>query len=128
MIKTNSKKFREKIKSYLFEFLFDDSGYELMKFKKEKYKNDKEKALLILEIFCKEMRQNELTLKIFKNWAAGLPTIIDTADYYCHNSAIGILGNFLEETEEERNRYNEIQAEELLTHAIYRELESELKK
>lgn len=127
MIKTNSKKFREKVKSYLFGNLFDDSGYELMEFKKENYKNDKEKALLILEVFCKEMRQNELTFEVFESWAAGLPAIVDTADYYCHNSAIGILDNFLEETEE-RNRYDEIQAEKLLTYVIYRELESELKK
>lgn len=127
MLKTNSKKFKERIKNYLFNKLFDDSGYELMEFKKENYKNEKEKALLILEVFCKEMETNGLTFERFKEWAAGLPSVIDTADYYYCFSAITILGDFLEETEEERNKYNEMHAENLLTLAIYRELESVLK-
>lgn len=59
MIKTNSKKFKEKIKNYLFNDLFDDFDHGMREFKKESYKNEKEKAILIHEVFCKEMQQKQ---------------------------------------------------------------------
>jgi hypothetical protein len=57
----------------------------------------------------------------FADWAAGLPSILDTC-YYYNRSAVDDLGAILEETAEEKARYSEAQAETLLTSLIYREL------
>lgn len=125
-MRTNSKKAKEKIKKYLFNELFDDEGYDHMEFKKEKYLNEKEKALLILEIFYKEMqytKKEDFNFRNFENYLRGLPTIIQSADYYYHNSAVDILGDILEETPETKNKYNELQAEKLLSYLIFKEIE-----
>ena len=50
-----------------------------------------------------------------------MPSILDTC-YYYNRSAVYDLGAILEETAEEKARYNEAQAETLLTSLIYREL------
>ena len=57
----------------------------------------------------------------FTDWAQGLPSILDTC-YYYNRSAVDDLGAILEETAEEKARYSEQNAEQLLTALIYREL------
>lgn len=57
----------------------------------------------------------------FEEWAAGLPSILDTC-YYYNRSAVDDLGAILEETDSEKARYTEQQAETRLTYLIYREL------
>ena len=47
--------------------------------------------------------------------------MIDTC-YFYNRSAVDDLGEILEETDEEKAKYNERQAEDLLTWLIYREL------
>lgn len=47
--------------------------------------------------------------------------ILDTC-YYYNRSAVDDLGAILEETEEEKARFTEQEAEQLLTDLIYREL------
>ena len=61
------------------------------------------------------------------SWCQGLPSVIDTC-YYYNRSAVEDLGDILEETEEERNRYTEQDAERLLSCLIYREIRKELRK
>lgn len=58
----------------------------------------------------------------FADWCAGLPSVLDTL-YFYNRSAVDDLGAILEETEQEKNRYTEQQAEQLLTRLIYRELQ-----
>ena len=55
------------------------------------------------------------------DWCSGLPGVLDTC-YYYNRSAVDDLGAILEETDEERARYTEEQAEKMLTTLIYREL------
>jgi hypothetical protein len=55
-----------------------------------------------------------------------LPSVINTL-YYYNRSAITDLGDILEETEDERNRYTESQAEKLLTKLIYRTIQEAIK-
>lgn len=43
--------------------------------------------------------------------------------YYYNRSAVDDLGEILEETDEEKAKYSEQQAEELLSRLIYREME-----
>lgn len=57
----------------------------------------------------------------FRDWCAGLPGVLDTC-YFYNRSAVDDLGAILEETEQEKARYTEQQAEQLLTDLIYREL------
>ena len=46
------------------------------------------------------------------------------SSYYCNVSAIDLLAEWLEETEEEKKRFTEEQAEEKITWLLYRELKS----
>lgn len=64
-------------------------------------------------------RNNELAA--FADWCAGLPGVLDTY-YYYNRSAVDDLGAILEETEEEKARYTEEQAEKTITILIYKEL------
>ena len=64
-------------------------------------------------------RNNEFAA--FADWSAGLPGVLDTC-YYYNRSAVDDLGAILEETDEEKARYTEEQAEKTLTTLIYREL------
>lgn len=63
----------------------------------------------------------------FERWAQGLPSAFNF-DYYLGGQAVDDLGNILEETEEERNRFSYQQAEETLTRLIYREVKKSVNK
>lgn len=58
---------------------------------------------------------------IFTEWASGL-ACGGLFDYYYNVSAVQVLGDILEETEEERSKCTEAQAEKMLTYLIYREV------
>ena len=58
---------------------------------------------------------------IFKSWAQGL-ALGGLFCYYYNRSAVDDLGDILEETPEERAKYSEQDAEEMLTRLIYREM------
>ena len=124
MLRTNTKKVRVKIQNYIIEnFCPDDytstppqefgeiGRFILQTFRKEKYS---------LKEDFRFYRNSEALA--FEDWAAGLPGILNTADYYCINSAVDILGDILEETEQEKAKYTEEASEKLLTSLIYREL------
>ena len=59
--------------------------------------------------------------EMFKQWAAGL-AFSGMFDYYYHPTAKELVSEWLQETEEEKNRYTESEAEELATRLIYREM------
>ena len=119
MLKTNSKKAIENIRIYI-EENFDCASYDLEK----EPETFKEKACFILKTCRKEKfysSHNMSDYEIFKNWCQGLPGLLDTC-YYYNRSAVDDLAEILEETEEEKNRFTESEAEEKLTYLIYREL------
>lgn len=60
---------------------------------------------------------------IFEDWARGL-ALGGLFCYYYNRSAKDDLGEILEETEEEKSKYTEMEAEEMLTRLIYREMEN----
>lgn len=123
MLKTNSKKARENIREYITEN-FDGSNYGIETpatfegiarrimgtFRAEKFSIESEKRYY---------HYNEQAA--FTDWCAGLPSILDTC-YYYNRSAVDDLGAILEETEEEKKKYSEDDAEKMLTRLIYREL------
>lgn len=124
MLKTNSKKARENIRAYII-INFDPTNFDLTKapeswpeiaafilgtFRSEKFSIENEKRYYMY---------NESAA--FMDWAAGLPSVLDTC-YFYNRSAVDDLAGILEESESEKARYSESDAERLLTYLIYREL------
>ena len=123
MLKTNTRKARENIRAYIVDH-FDASGYT-----EAPPETFPAIAAYILETFHDEKCKHDLRYKagrigeqeLFFDWAAGLPSLLDTC-YYYNRSAVDDLGAILEESESEKARYSESDAERLLTILIYREL------
>lgn len=120
MLKTNSKQARQNVQAYIMQG-FTGENYSI-----ETPETFKDTAAAIMKIFNSEKpaegaynRMNEQ--ERFTDWAQGLPSILDTC-YYYNRSAVDDLGAILEETAEEKARYSEQNAEQLLTALIYREL------
>ena len=128
MLRTNSKKAKENVRDYIMKWeTLEEYGFNhTMPFPQT--------ASAILKIFRSEKEYCFVRLvpeyAIFEDWTRGLPSALNCC-YWCFNrSAVDDLGEILEETEEERNRYSEEEAGILLTKLIYRELingENELK-
>lgn len=123
MLKTNSKKASENIRAYIIDnFTAEDrtnnppqewhgiAAFILDTFRSEKYSTPEDFRYYNLR-----------ECAAFADWCAGLPSVLDTC-YYYNRSAVDDLGAILEETEEEKARYIEEQAEETLTTLIYKEL------
>lgn len=126
MLRTNSKKARENLRAYILDHVEDcDTGYTPSTFS--------EAAHMVWDTFNAEYmasdNQRRYNLRVYKtwqgafvSWCSGLPSMLDTS-YYLH-SAVKDLGNILEESEEERARFSETEAETLLSRLIYREITS----
>ena len=120
MLKTNSKKARENIRAYIVD-CYNPENYDFAP-----ATDFPTIAGNILQTF-REERPPEGTFarmsegERFTDWASRLPSLLDTC-YYYNRSAVDDLGAILEETEEEKARFTESQAEALLTSLIYREL------
>lgn len=122
MLRTNTKKACANIQAYIMAgFAGDNYGIE-------KPATFAECAKIIIDTFYQEYYsqpwQKERYLNefaAFESWAQGLPSIIDTC-YYYNRSAVDDLGQILEETEAEKARFTEREAESKLTWLIYREL------
>ena len=129
MLKTNSKKAKENIINYIMDN-FTPEGYTetppegwpqiatfiINTFRDEKYSRPEDRRYY---------KNNETAA--FMDWAAGLPSLLDTC-YYYNRSAVDDLGAILEETETEKSRYTETEAEERLTYLIYKTLIMEVNK
>lgn len=123
MLRTNSKQARENVKKYIIDNFTPESYTETPP---EEWH---EIATFIYNCFVRQawetieqkryFRGNEKEAFIY--WASGLPSVIDTC-YYYNRSAVQDLGDILEQTAAERERYTESDAERLLTTLIYNEL------
>lgn len=126
MLKTNSKQVKEKIREYILEHFKEYYYQDNKKYIQQDLTNDDQIFLFIMETIKQEYNHeikrnyNFLSFNVFESYCRGLPSILN-CDYYC-NSAITLLGDILEQTQEERNKYTEEQAEEKLTYLIYKEL------
>lgn len=120
MLKTNSKKARENIRAYIVNH-FDGSNFDI-----ETPDNFKDIACAIYDNFESEKPAigsyaRMSTQDRFNDWCAGLPTILDTC-YFYNRSAVDDLGELLEESDSEKAKYTEQDAEKLLTYLIFREI------
>ena len=125
MIRTNSKEAKEALKNYIMSN-YDGTGYDAGTPEAEA-QTFEEMALVIL---ADVKRVNGYEVKrsrsytwqdAFHDWASGLPSLLDTT-YHYNKSAVEILGDILKETEDERNKYTEDEAEKMLDRLLYREL------
>lgn len=124
MLRTNSKKAKENTKKYIIKIYNNNADYSNRKIKTDTKDYNKIiqniKDIFNLEVgnwYSKQVGQ----YNAFIYWCEGLPSIIDTC-YYYNRSAKEDIAKILEETEEEKNRYTEEQAEQLLTKLIYKEV------
>lgn len=128
MLRTDSKKAIENIKNYIVKN-FDFTNYA-------GYVDDEEPttfeamAKFIYKCFITEKRYNNDNYKhseqtIFFDWCSGLPSVIDTC-YFYNRSAVDDLAVILEESESEKQKYSESEAENMLTYLIYREIKKVL--
>ena len=128
MLKTNSKKARENVRAYIME---RENVAEYV----ENISNNptfEEIAAAIYADFYRVynsdyVKKTYTPADYFSEWAAGLPGILDTC-YYYNRSAVDDLAGILEETETEKAKYKEADAEKLLSYLIYREIEKAIRK
>ena len=123
MLRTKSKKAAENIRAYIMDN-FTPEGYtdnppqefpEIAAFILSTFRNEKYWCLQDVRYY------HGYELLAFRDWCSGLAGVLDTC-YFYNRSAVDDLGAILEETEQEKARYTEQQAEQLLTDLIYREL------
>ena len=117
MLKTNSKQARENVREYIINH-FNPDSYD--------FRGDSSDfgtvALYIIARFERDkFLERGTRAELFADWCAGLPSVLDTC-YYYNRSAVDDLGAILEETDAEKSRYTEQQAEKMLTRLIYAEL------
>ena len=123
MLRTNSKKATENLKKWTVEH-FDADGYNDFNGDENNFSDC---AKYIYRVFLREKYEgaenyyrNTSMQDIFADWCAGLPSVRNTADYYYTRRAVDVLGEILEETEEEKARYSQTQAEKCMTYLLYR--------
>ena len=143
MLKTNSKKARENIRTYILNNIdLDDLRMQLVveALRKNKALDVYKSSLPRVDVFSIAAQEidNAFFLEklhfnkdyeagrvnraaLFRDWCAGLPGILDTC-YFYNRSALKDVQNILEQTDSEAARYTETQAENLLTSMIYREI------
>ena len=114
MLRTNTKAAKQNLMNYI-----RSSAEEYISEQYELPTEGKQILASIAEIYRQEYRV-PMTFDNFLSWAYGLPVggLFD----YVLCKGIETLGDILEETEEERSRYTESEAELMLTKLIYREV------
>lgn len=123
MLKTNSKKAMENIRAYICE----DAEYlnECAEYDGVKLTTAADFAAYAYDLFLEQKKGDKRRLSVyalFVEWASGL-ALGGMFDYYYRPTAKRILGDILEESEAEREKYTESQAEALLTLLIFREMQ-----
>ena len=129
MLRTNSKTVKERISKWILDDA--DSIKEHMEWDIEHgsisasvdTENVNNLCKYVYDDFVRVMnhrfgRRMETRLDLFCEYAAGLP-FGNLFIYYYNVSAVDLVGNILEETEAERNRFSEADAEFYMTKMIY---------
>lgn len=127
MLKSNSKKARENVKNYILDNFTPESytnepptkARDIMQFIYNCFVSEK----FTIENEKRYYHYNEYAA--FVDWCAGLPSVLDTC-YYYNRSAVDDLSAILEESESEKSRYTEAEAEKMLTYLIYNVIKKEI--
>lgn len=126
-LKSNSKAVNEAVKTYILEN-FDTSNYA-PDYDHVNVSNIKEVCKAILECCNKEKFcfSYPNTQSMLIDWMQGLPSILDTAPILYSGSAIDLVGNWLQQTEKEKSKYDETNAEQFALYLISRMIIKEAK-
>ena len=122
-LKTNSKAVSEKIRKWLLDGGFGVDYFEDCNPDKKVPETVEEMAVSILAE-CDRVTsgdyftRNYSAFGRFEHWAQGLPGILNTETWYLGN-AVDFVGDLLEETEEEKARFSEMEAEKMATRLVY---------
>lgn len=120
MLKTNNKKVIERVKKWILE---DLTAEDLEEEKENPTEGDYfdyiAKTFINAEYKTPWQRQENLQ-KAFSWWLSGLP--FNFADYHYNIKAVDLVGDWLEQTPQERNKYTEDQAESLADYLIFKVL------
>ena len=142
MRKTNCKEVTEIIKNYIMEhfnyYMDDNRGQfsgDLEHLNNTDTSNYTEVCNAILTVFWAEKLKYDNRFKagrvsryeMFEDWCSGLCSALNT-DYYYNVSAVDLLGEWLEETESEKAKYDERKAEKTITTLLWRELNAHATK
>lgn len=130
MLRTNSKEVRAKVRQYIIDG-FDPEAYGYEQY----YNVDKENFSCVAHaifdcLYNEKIKCNTRKVsryEYFKDWMQGLCNMVDSS-YYYNVSAVDLLAEWLEETEEEKKRFTEEQAEEKITYLLYCELQKGVEK
>ena len=80
MLKTNSKKVKEKIKDYIIE-LYDDEGYDVPKATTFEEMKKNIKKVSYNEVIKHELIRKSTLFDAFEYWCSGLLYLLNSADY-----------------------------------------------
>lgn len=128
MLKTNSIRARQNVINWVMNhhIIYDENDKELNNcdFSYNKVLH------YIYNTFKKEMMVDSTgrtpgfssTLDAFNYWCKGLPNVLCCEDFLVNNDCKDVLGDILEESQEERKKYNCEDSENLLILLIYREI------
>ena len=118
-LRTNTKVVRNRIREYIRQHVFTEDFEGTA----ETFPVVARYVMDSFEYCCSGLRPVYNMQVYFEKWLPGLPSC-GLGDFYLrsYENAIDILGDILEETEEERKRFTYEQSEHLLTSLIYREL------
>lgn len=120
MYRTNSKFVKIAVRNYIFEHASFE-GYDQQPANAASFHDV---AHTIRDIFRAEFRYNRTPSEYagLIDWMRGLPSALDTTPILYRGSALDVVGSWLDQTETERSKYTETQAEDLALHLIAREL------
>lgn len=121
MLKTNSKAVRGKVRAWIMENTTFEGYDELQNVDTSNFAEVARALLDTCEkekFYCRYATVQGMML----DWFQGLPSVLDTAHYIYHCNAVNLLGGWLEETEAEKARFSESQAENMINVLIIREI------
>ena len=130
MLKSNSKYTKEKIKNWILSAVsFKGRPEEDKKLNYEEIRQKIRYYCQMEKIGCgadaparlKKYYSDSYYI-MFEDWVQGLPSLLDTAQYFYSGSACELLADWLQETPQEAAKYSEMQAEDKITKLLYREI------
>lgn len=146
MLKTNSKAVKTAIREFIATGAIDwalssneydrENGYEPMaeavELEKLSSKGEenadvqKAAAALVWKCFQNDVKGDyrlghEPIQSIFNSWLRGLPGVVDSEDFMLR-SAVDFMAGILQESEAEKARYDETEAEDLAAYLVWREV------
>ena len=120
MIKSNSKQARENIKAFIIKnFNFEDNPT----IEKDDFSQIAKRVLASFNNYISESDKNRNLAAVFYDYASGLPGTLSFDDIFLGcDAARDTLADILQESDAEKEKYTESDAEKFLVNLIYREL------